>query len=128
AEVDQITPSPQTPEPSTGATTSSVRAIGEWSLPSSRELISLRVQANQPRIDAVQLLTLAPTGKVWEAELRCLLNIDGGSADTLAFEVDPTWTGPFTLNPAWPHEVTSPAGSTKRLLTVRPPQPQRGEV
>src|SRR5690606_8362768 len=89
AEVDQLTPSPQASEPITGATTSSVRAIGEWSLPSSREPITLRVRPNQPRIDAVQLLTLAPTGKVWEAELRCLLNIDGGSADALAFEVDP---------------------------------------
>lgn len=125
--VDQLAPPPRAVAQS-DEDASLGRLVAEWGLPLSQGALLLRVRPNDPLATAVQVISVRETANVWSARVDLRAQSDQSVIDELRFELPTDWKGPFTLDPAWPYTLSETPGATSRVLTVRPPQAQAGEV
>jgi len=78
------------------------------------------IEPNQPRAKVVQLTTLRREGSVWQVSVESQWNVTRGVLDALRFEIPPSWTGPFTVEPAADVQLIELPGERRRHLIVRP--------
>lgn len=129
--VDQLSPVASNVQASSSNEASSNgnrRGVGQWELPATRENIAFRVRPNGPRSSALQVLSLHSGPAGWNAQLDYAFTANDGVVDEFRFEIDRAWTGPFTLEPAWPMTLNTALGAGAQVLVVRPPTAQTGDV
>jgi hypothetical protein len=125
--VDQLSPLPRA-IPSTDSAASPSRSLGEWTLPQSQNAIALRVRPNGTPAMAVQLISMHEAAGVWTAHIEAQVDARENAVDVLRFEIPTAWEGPFKVDPPWPNELREVPGATTRLLELRPPTAQQGEL
>jgi hypothetical protein len=94
----------------------------------ARGPVVVAVQKNSPQVEAKQVMSLARGGDVWQAALDLKLNVSGGVLDTVRIETPTSWSAPFRIEPAVPHQVIEVPGETRRQLVLYPPRPLSGET
>ncbi len=86
---------------------------------------TIQVRSNQLALDARLVTTLRRVDDKWEAvmDFQALVAPEPeGVMDQFRFEIPAEWSGPFTLEPDFPHEVR-PLPGQRRHLIIRPRQP-----
>lgn len=122
--IDELAPAPQfgaDSDAAAGSLGNSQRPIGEWPLPQSLGVITFRVRPNAPRTTALQTVSIHDDGQGARAEVECRLAVSDGTVDELRFDVPRSWSGPFELEPNWPHELLTSQTASVQTLVVRPP-------
>lgn len=100
---------------------------GCYSLEDDTATVRVKLSPNNPRLNAVAMMYLERDGDRWMAELNYHVDVTGGLADTLHFEIPPQWSEPFRIDSAMRYEVVSLPGEQRRELVLYPDEPLEGK-
>jgi hypothetical protein len=98
-----------------------------YALDNDAAAVRIKLSRNDPQLRAVIVTALDRDAENWMAEVTCRLDVAGGQADALRFEIPPQWSEPFQLNPPMAYEVQSAAGEQRRELVLFPDEPLAGQ-
>ncbi|MBL8830557.1 MAG: hypothetical protein JNM18_26525, partial [Planctomycetaceae bacterium] len=101
------------------------RNVVQWQVTGDRPTAQLKVLANAPSVNVVQLTTLRWDTRQWLADVELIASVEDGTLDRLRCEVPRSWVGPFTLTPPLEFELTELPQQSQQLLTITPAEPTR---
>ncbi|MBL9122027.1 MAG: hypothetical protein JNG90_00215, partial [Planctomycetaceae bacterium] len=93
------------------------RSVGFFRVTAAAPRAGLRVAANAPRTDSLEITTLSRNAAGWQATFRCVLQTTAGTLDEVVLEVPSEWEAPFRCVPQFPLRVLeAPIGGQRRIL------------
>ncbi len=100
---------------------------GGFSLDDEGASVEVTLMPNEPKQKASAITYLEHRDDQWLAELQYHVDVAGGLADSLQFEIPPQWSEPFRVEPAAELSVVTMAGEQRRQLTLTPSKPLAGK-
>ena len=101
--------------------------VGAYRLTDGEPSVSVTLTPNQPKLNATAITFLERQGDRWVAELQYHVDVVGGVADSLQFEIPPQWSESLRVEPAADLQVRSTVGEQRRQLTLTPSRPLEGQ-
>lgn len=81
-----------------------------------------QLKRNEPRVRARQVTTLQRSADAWSAMVEFqVLEVRGGLADEIRFEIPEAWNGPFQVTPPMTTRLIEAVGNSRPQLLLRPP-------
>ena len=100
---------------------------GGYELQDETARISVKLAPNNPQLHAASMISVEREDDRWMADLNYQVDVQGGLADALHFEIPPQWSEPFRVEPNMPSEVISVPGEQRRQLLLYPRTPLTGK-
>jgi hypothetical protein len=84
------------------------------------EPLAVQLAANAPAIEAAQVTSLRRQARKWLVDVDFFLEAQGGSVDSLVWDLAPQVSGPFEVTPPAAVQVLEIPGDARRQLVVTP--------
>jgi hypothetical protein len=87
--------------------------------------VTVTVTPNRPRVRAQQMLALRGSGRSWNAEVECRLQVGGGTVDLVRLRAPAPWNGPYSVQPPGTLTVVDVPGEGRQVV-FQPQSPITG--